>query len=213
MRTAMTLAALLLCAFAAPAERRINFEDDEVGKLPRFFTPAVSGDAKEGKWAIEEARDAPSGKKVLAQRDAEGAEDRYALCVYDSRRAPAADVEVRVNCVGGKTAQSGGVVVRYINRNNYYVARANAQGGNVRLYAVVQGKATQIAGQPVSVAANQWHKLRVIASGRRFEVHFNDIRLFDTVDDAHRDPGQVAVWTEADSATLFDDFIIKPVEK
>jgi hypothetical protein len=50
-------------------------------------------------------------------------------------------------------------------------------------------------------------------SGRHFQVYFNDVMLFELDDDAHRDPGQVALWTKADSVTLFDDVVIKPVAK
>jgi hypothetical protein len=203
----------LICLAAQLVERRVDFENDEVGQPPRFFTPAVTGDEKEGKWVVEDAQGAPSGKKVLAQREANDAEHRYALCVYDSEKTADVDVEVRLNPIAGAVDQAGGVVVRYIDRNNYYVARANALEDNVRLYSVVQGKRTQIGGQPVTVDPNKWHKLRVVLSGRHFQVYFNDVKLFEADDDAHRDGGQVALWTKADSVTLFDDLVIKPVEK
>ena len=217
MRTAMkpiVLVSFCLISLAAQiAEQRIDFENDEVGRLPRFFTPAVTNDLKEGKWVVEEAERAPSGKQVLAQRDAGDDADRFALCVYDSDKVANIDVEARLNLIAGKVDQSAGVVGRYIDRNNYYLARANALEDNVRLYAVVQGKPTQIGGQPVTVDPKKWHKLRLVVSGRHFQVYFNDVMLFEVDDDAHRDPGQVAVWTKADSVTLFDDFVIKPVQK
>ncbi len=209
-RVALSLTAFA-CFAAQLAERRVDFENDEVGKLPRFFTPAVSNDLKEGKWAIEEVEGAPSGKKVLAQRDANDEEHRYALCVYDSEKISDVDVEVRFNPIAGEVDQTGGVVARYIDRNNYYVAAANALEDNVRFYSVVQGKRTQIGGQPVVVDPKKWHKLRLVVSGRHFQVYFNDVMLFEVDDDAHRDPGQVGLWTKADSVTLFDDLVINPV--
>jgi hypothetical protein len=208
----MTLVAFI-CVAAQISERRIDFENDEVGRLPRFCTAAVTNDLKEGKWVVEEVEDPPSGKKVLAQRDAGEDADRYALCVYDSDKVADIDVEVQLNLIDGKTDQAAGVVARYIDRNNYYVARADAKAGNVRLFAVVQGKPTQIGSQPVAVDAKKWHKLRLVVSGRHFQVFFNDVMLFELDDDAHRDPGQVAVWTKADTIALFDDLVIKPVEK
>src|SRR5918993_3233224 len=154
----LVLVGLGLSSLAAQlAERRMDFENDEVGQLAKFFTPAVSGDEKEGKWVVEEADAPPSGRKVLAQRDAGKAEDRFALCVLDGDRAADADVEVRLNALGGDVERAAGVVARYIDRNNYYLARADARAGNVRLYAVVQGKLTQLAGQPVAVEADAWH--------------------------------------------------------
>jgi hypothetical protein len=217
MRCSTMLLVLACCALtslaAQLAERRIDFENEEVGQPPRFFTTAVTGDFKEGKWIVEEAEGAPSGKKVLAQRDANDEEHRYALCIVDGERTVDVDAEVQFNTVAGEVDRAGGVVVRYIDRNNYYLARANALEDNVRFYSVVQGKRTQIAGQPVVVEPGKWHKLRLVADGRQFQVHFNDVLLFQTPDDAHRDAGHVGLWTKADSITLFDDLVIRPIEK
>ena len=210
---ALTSSIVLLLIAAQLSERRVDFENDEAGSLPRFVTPAVTSDLKEGKWVVEEVEDAPSGKKVLAQRDATDDPDRFALCVYDSDKIADVDVELQLNLIDGKTDQAAGIAARYIDRNNYYVARADAKAGNVRLFAVVQGKPTQIGSQPVAVDAKKWHKLRLVVSGRHFQVYFNDVMLFELDDDAHRDPGQVALWTKADSVTLFDDLVIKPIQK
>lgn len=210
------LVLILLAIFSLAAqlgEGHVDFESDEVGASPRFFTTAVTGDFTEGKWVVEEAEGAPSGKRVLAQRDADDAEHRYALCIYDSQRAADADVEVRLNAIAGEVDQAGGIVARYIDRNNYYLARANALEDNVRLYAVVGGNRTQLAAQPVVVAPNTWHKLRLIVSGRRLQVYFNDVMVCEAADDAHRDAGQVGLWTKADSVTLFDDLVVKPIAK
>jgi hypothetical protein len=212
MRTVPALILLVLVAAAIP-ERRIDFENDEVGRLPRFFTPAVTNDRKEGKWAVEDVEGAPSGKRVLAQRDASDDPDRFALCVYDSDKVADVNVEVQLSLIDGKTDQAAGVVARYIDRNNYYLARADAKAGHVRLFAVVQGKPTQIGSQPVAADAKKWHKLRLVVSARHFQVYFNDVMLFEVDDDAHRDPGQVAVWTKADTVALFDDMVIKPIAK
>ena len=203
----------VLCVAAAPLERRIDFEGDETGQAPRFFTSAATGDGREGKWVIEEVDGAPSGKRVLAQRDAKGGADRIALCLYDSPKVADIDVEVRLNPVAGDKDRSGGLAVRCIDRSNYYAVRADARSGDVRIYAVVQGRPTQLAVQPVAIDSNKWHRLRVVLSGRHIVVHFNDVKVLEIDDDAFRDPGNVAVWTQGDSAVQFDDFILRQVAK
>src|SRR5688572_20795778 len=105
---AMVLLGTLLLA-AAPPERRVDFENDEVGRPPRFFTPAVTNDRKEGKWLVEDVEGAPSGKHVLAQRDSADDADRFALCLYDSDKVVDIDVEVQLNLIDGKTDQAAGV--------------------------------------------------------------------------------------------------------
>jgi hypothetical protein len=213
IHAALSLFVLISLAAAQLGERRIDFENEEVGAAPRFFTTAVTGDFEQGKWIVEEVEGAPSGKRVLAQRDTNDAEHRYALCVHDSEKTVDVDAEVRLNAIAGDVDRAGGIVVRYIDRNNYYLARANALEDNVRLYAVVQGKRTQLAGQPVVVEPNKWHKLRLVVTGRQLQVYFNDVLVCQAPDDAHRDAGQVGLWTKADSVTLFDDLVIKPVQK
>ena len=84
MRTAATKPVLSLlfaslCLAAQVGERRVDFEDEEVGRPPRFFNTVVTGDKAEGKWVVEEAEDAPSGKRVLTQRDGKADDERYAL--------------------------------------------------------------------------------------------------------------------------------------
>ncbi|HEV2293754.1 MAG TPA: family 16 glycoside hydrolase [Tepidisphaeraceae bacterium] len=212
--TILLLASAALLSLAAQlAERRIDFENHEIGEPPRFMTSAVTGDFKEGKWIVEPSEGAPSGENVLAQRDADDTEHRYALCTVDGERTADIDAEVQFKAIAGEVDQAGGIVVRYIDRNDYYLARANALEDNVRLYSVVQGKRTQLAGQGVTVAPNEWHKLRLVIQGRQLQVYFNDVMLFEAADDAHRDPGQVGLWTKADSITLFDDLVIKAVQQ
>ena len=203
---------IFLCLAAQVGERRVDFEDEEAGRSPRFFNTAVTGDKAEGKWIVEEAQDAPSGKKVLTHRDGKADDERYALCLYESLKVADIDVEVRLKSVGGETDRSGGLVVRCLDRNNYYLARADALDDNVRLYSVVQGKRTLLSGQPVTVDKNTWHKLRMVISGRHMQVFFNDVMVIEANDDAFRDPGNFGLWTSADSVTQFDDFVIKQVK-
>ena len=206
----LALGVVVSLAGAAPlAERRIDFENEELGQPPRYFTPAVTGDFKDGNWVVEEAEGAPSGNKALAQRDDGKEAHRFALCVYDSDKVADVDVVVQLKPLSGKADQGGGVVARHQDRDNYYVAQADALEASVHLYSVVQGKRTQIAGQPVAVDAGKWHKLRLVVVGRHAEVHFNDVLLFEADDDAIRDAGNVGLWTKADSVTLFDDFAFK----
>ncbi|HEV8262572.1 MAG TPA: family 16 glycoside hydrolase, partial [Burkholderiales bacterium] len=102
--------------------------------------------------------------------------------------------------------QAGGVVWRAMDSENYYIARANALEGNVRIYHFVKGKRTQFKGTSEEVASGQWHTLRVEFAGNKFTVFFNGKKLFEAEDDTFKDAGKVGVWTKADSVTLFDDF-------
>jgi hypothetical protein len=129
------------------------------------------------------------------------------VCVYE--RLPARDVavSVRFKAVSGKVDQAGGVVVRYQDKDNYYIVRANALEDNVRLYKVEKGKRIQIADLDTKVAPGQWHTLSLAAQGNRLVATFDGQRL-EAEDATFSRPGLAGLWTKADSVTYFDELRI-----
>ena len=97
-------------------------------------------------------------------------------------------------------------VWRWKDGNNYYVARANAMEDNVSLYYTQNGRRITIKYVDAPVAKNQWHVLRADFSGERIRVALDGKNYIDLADAHISGPGQVGVWTKADSVTLFDDF-------
>ena len=179
----------------------INFDDAAPGAAPGGWTATKTGEG-EAKWAIAKDDTAPSKPNVLKQ----SGEATYPVALKNDTSLKDGFVEVKFKPVSGEEDQAGGVIWRAKDADNYYIARANALENNVRIYHFVNGKRTQFNGVKLSVAANQWHTLRVNFSGNRFTVVFNGKELFTAEDDTHKDGGKVGVWTKADSVTLFDDF-------
>ena len=106
---------------------------------------------------------------------------------------------------GGFTG-TGGVVWRWQDGDNYYVARANALEDNVSLYYTANGRRNTLKYADAPVAANTWHLLRVEFIGASIKVVL-DGKAYIEFDDRHiAAPGAVGVWTKADSVTAFDDF-------
>ena len=102
--------------------------------------------------------------------------------------------------------RAGGVVWRWKDGDNYYVARANALENNVSLYYTERGSRKTLKYVDAPVAPGVWHKLRVDFAGTRITVSLDGKRYIET-DDAHiAGAGAVGVWTKADSVTVFDDF-------
>lgn len=122
-------------------------------------------------------------------------------------------VAVRFKPVEGREDRAGGVLWRWQDANNYYVARGNALEDNVVAYKVVGGRRTDLTpvgaargsyGMKVPVAAGTWHMLRVDFSGADFVVTFDGRRLFAVRDETFATPGAVGVWSKADSVTEFE---------
>ena len=115
-------------------------------------------------------------------------------------------VEVKFKPISGGEDQAGGLVWRWKDGDNYYVARANALENNVSLYYTEHGSRKTIKYVDAPVARGSWHTLRVEFAGTRIAVLLDGKRYIE-LDDSHiGGAGAVGVWTKADSVTAFDDF-------
>jgi len=187
-------AALLLAGF-------VNFDSTPTGELPAGWLAGVTGRGSP-RWAVAAEATAPSAPNVLKQSGS----GTFPWCV--DKRASLADgfVEVKMKPISGREDQAGGVVWRWKDGDNYYVARANALENNVSLYYTENGSRKTLKYVDAPVAREAWHTLRVEFSGRHIRVVLDGVARIE-LDDAHiTGPGAVGVWTKADSVTLFDDF-------
>ncbi|MGA8049976.1 MAG: family 16 glycoside hydrolase [Burkholderiales bacterium] len=115
-------------------------------------------------------------------------------------------VEVKFKALDGKEDQAGGVVWRWKDGDNYYVARANALENNVSLYYTEAGHRKTLKYADAPVPPKVWHTLRVEFSGTRISVALNGKTYIEYEDSHISGPGAVGMWTKADSVTAFDDF-------
>jgi hypothetical protein len=190
----------------------LDFDKDEVGKPPKDFTIALTGEGPAPTFVVAAETGAPSGKQVLVQKSTDDSDYRFPLCIYDKFSAADVSVSVKFKAIEGKVDRAGGVVLRFKDKDNYYIARANALEDNVRLYHVVAGKRVQFAGEKAKVTSGEWHTLKLEARAAHFKVSFDDKLLFEADDETFKDAGKAGVWTKADSVTLFDDLKLERLE-
>jgi hypothetical protein len=199
--------------FAAPSPyaqggdrmTRIDFES------PVAFQPMLTGKGGPVAWSVIDDPTAPAGPKVLAQTSKDKSDFRFPLAVFDQPVLQDLDVAVRFKPVSGDVDRAAGLAVRLVDRDNYYVVRANALEDNVRLYKVVKGDRRQFAGANLKVPSGVWQELRLVVRGNRFEVFFEGKSLYSATDATFSGAGRVALWTKADSITWFDDLRIAPL--
>lgn len=189
----------------ATSGKAFDMEDQATGKAPAGFLLALTGSGEPPEWVVLEDPQAASGRKVLAQTSEDRTDHRFAVCVYDGLSAKDVEVSVRFRPVSGEVDQSGGIVVRYQDKDNYYVVRANALEDNVRFYMVIDGRRRQIAGARATIASGEWHRLSLALKGSHFQISLEGTPLFEVDDGTISDPGKVGVWTKSDSRTDFDD--------
>jgi hypothetical protein len=178
-----------------------NFDNCTPGAEPEAWVSGVTGRGKPA-WAVHADPSAPSAPNVLRQ----GGHGTFPWCVKRAVSIVDGFVEVKFKPERGREDQAGGVVWRWQDGDNYYVARANALEDNVSLYYTASGRRITIKYVDAPVPANTWHLLRVEFSGTQVKVALNGKTYIERGDEHIRTPGAVGVWTKADSVTAFDDF-------
>jgi len=195
-------------ALAQEGTSMIAIEKMDVGSAPADFDFGLTGQGRPGQWVV--TRDASAtGGRTIEQSSADRTDNRFPLAIYKPFSAKNVDISVRFKAVAGSVDQVGGVALRLIDPNNYYVARANALEDNVRFYRVSNGRRIEIAGANLKVSTNEWHTLGLKAEGESFTVTFDGKELYRATDKSMTAPGRVALWTKADSVTRFDRIEIK----
>ena len=189
-----------------------SFDQDHASEAPKGFSFGRTGQGRPGRWVVQAEQDAPSGPNVLAQVDTDATDSRFPVAVVNEPILR--DVRLSVKCkpVSGEVDQACGLVFRYQDENNYYVTRANALEGNVRLYHVVKGARQQFAEWGGPVASGVWHELVVEARGEQFTVYRDGQKVITAQDKTFLDPGKVGMWTKADSVTYFDNLRVESLE-
>uniref|UniRef100_Q01RB3 3-keto-alpha-glucoside-1,2-lyase/3-keto-2-hydroxy-glucal hydratase domain-containing protein n=1 Tax=Solibacter usitatus (strain Ellin6076) TaxID=234267 RepID=Q01RB3_SOLUE len=193
----------------------IRFDRAVEGSLPSGWTVAMTHAGGPPKWEIVKDDSAPHPPLVLAQTSRDATAGRFPLAIWERTSLRNGEVSVAFKPVDGGIDRAAGIVWRYQDPNNYYIARANALENNVVLYKVENGTRLSIApkglpsrayGVKHEIPSGRWSTLRVVFKGNLFTVFFNGERLFDTEDQTYTEAGKVGLWTKADSLTYFADF-------
>jgi hypothetical protein len=198
----LLLSLAIVTAVPSVFSETVTFDLDAVAQQPAGWTCGTTGKGNP-KWTVTAEPTAPSPPNVLKQ---EGAAP-FPWCVKNDTSATDGSVEVKFKPISGKEDQAGGVVWRWKDGDNYYVARGNALEKNVSLYYTMDGSRKTIKYVKAPVALNTWHTLRVTYKANMIKVSLDGKTYIDMKDNHISGMGMAGVWTKADSVTLFDDFI------
>jgi hypothetical protein len=205
------LTGLLVFGFTATAVRVVNFDNAPLGKTPPGWTVAMTNHGRAPQWEVRRDGSAPTQPYVLAQLAADPVGDRAPLAIWDGVSLRDGEISVRLKPLSGHEVEAGGIVWRYRDQNNYYLARANATDKNVQVFKVVNGNRVPLmAGVRHDITPNEWSTLKVWTRGSRFQIYIDHRRVLQGQDSTFTGPGKVGLWTVADSVTYFDDFRISP---
>src|SRR5438445_3558427 len=146
----------------------VNFDTFKIGEPPPGWIATKTGTGP-AKWSVEKDDTAPSKPNVLKQ----SGEATYPVCIKEDTSLKDGFVEVKFKPIAGKEDQAGGVLWRCKDKDNYYIARANALEDNVCIYHTIKGKRTEKKRTEMKVASNEWHTLRVDFKDDHFTVTFD----------------------------------------
>src|SRR5205085_3742954 len=93
--------------------RTYDFDKDALAKPPMGFTSYATADGPAGKWVVKEMADAPSGKQVVVQTDADSTDNRFPVLIANGGEYGDVDVSVKGKALSGKIDQGIGLVFRF----------------------------------------------------------------------------------------------------
>jgi hypothetical protein len=191
--------------------RTWNFDQVPVGQLPSGFSVQKTSRGAMPKWEVLADPTASSPPNVLAQHSKDNSGEHFNLTVVEDSDYQDLELEVKFKAVEGTEDQGGGLIWRYQDPDDYYIARANPLEDNFRIYRVVQGVRRQLKGAYIKVASGTWHTMRIVAKGDQMEC-FYDGKKYLEVRDATFRRGEIGLWTKADAVTYFDDLRVRPIK-
>jgi hypothetical protein len=208
MRLLVVAAAAAL--FASPASAQLvaplTTSDGRIACLQ-----GITGTGQVAHW--EAVQDPVAlGGWALSETGGDATDLHFPLCVSVQTIARDVDATLRFKVVGGTHARAAGLILRGQSATDYYVVRADALEGTVRLYRMVGGRRALIKAQDkADIASDQWHALRAIVKGNTFDVSLDDKPMFTATDRSLPLPGTVGVWSQADSLIHFGSLVVAPV--
>lgn len=184
----------------------INFQGDTEGTVPKGFKIANTC-TQQAKWNII----TDAGNKVLAQQ-AKNESDCFNILVLDNLFYKNFVVTVKMKAVAGEEDRGGGLVWRYMDNKNYYIARYNPLENNFRFYRVVNGDRKQLKSVDCTIKSGEWFTMSISMNGNKITCSLNGNKMIEATDDTYANAGKIGFWTKSDAQSYFDDLTIQPIK-
>jgi hypothetical protein len=191
----------------APAEVR-TFDSDRPGAPPAGFVFAEARGAVPDRWMVQ--RVGPD--TLLAQLGDPVRGGGFSFAVLEGPSRGDVQASVRLRLIDGSRA--GGLVWRYQDPENYYLASLEIGEQRVGVYRVTRGTRVRIrSDDELELDPNAWHTLKIVQERGEIRTYIGGIRVFDVRDRTLRELGGVAggvgLWSTGDSVAHFDDFRVE----
>jgi hypothetical protein len=188
----------------------IDFKGNGIGVPPADFEFWRTGQGGAGQWAVVRDATAAAGASI-EQFSADQSKDRFPLAIYKPISTKNVAVRAHFKLISGPM-QSAGLAFRLTSASNYYLVRASALKEQVELLRVTDGTIEQIAGVDAEVVQDHWQTLGIVAEDDRFTISLDGNWILTVWDKTFARDGHVALWTEDDNVTRFEEIQITPLQ-
>jgi hypothetical protein len=200
---AALLAAVLLFGASGSVRstsRTWNFEDKRADPTELGFRLSSK---QGGEWLLADHEGA-TGHRALVNRPGDPAAMAASAVVDDSVTR---DFRASTRCKSARdrSRQACGLVFRFVNHANYYVARVDAGRNTVTLGVVVGGFERELRSVAAQVQPELWQEVGVVAQADYLLVSLNGQHVLSTHDPTFPGAGRVGMWAPADGEAYFDE--------
>lgn len=193
-----------------PAGIVIPFDSEPVGAMPAGFAAVeTDGDNQPATWKLTADEAAPSRPNVVAVTDNKNGASTFNLLVANQPVLADVDTSAKVSVTGGTDGNSAGLVWRYQDANNYYVAAYNKGENTLDVWRVKDAKRKRLGtGVAETEAGAAWHEIRVEMKADRITAYLDSKKMVSERDFTFAEAGKVGFWVNGDTLASFDDLTV-----
>ncbi len=189
-----------------------NFDKDRVGAVPDGWRVEKTGRGTRGEWLVLRDTTSRNIDYVFAQISKRSFGNHFHLAILDNYIVDNVEIEINLKMLDGQEEQSGGVVWRYQNPDNYYACLADPLKERLRLYKVMNGEKRLLKSVwAPKVEAREWEEMDIEHVNDRIECRFDD-KTYIELRDSTFTSGKFGLCTKADAVVYFDDLEIEREE-
>jgi hypothetical protein len=202
----MIVAAVGLALASASAQVSVRtFDEDALERAPAGFILAVARQQTPGRWLVR----AEGANHYLTHLTDPAAAGGFALAVLDAPHPAQMRASVRLKLTEGERV--GGLVWRYQDAENFYVAALDLRVQEVGLYRVVRGNRIRLDEEDeLELDPSAWHSLRLVQDDDDIRVSLGGIGVMRARDRTLAEGGRAGVWSGGGATAWFDDLRVEP---
>jgi hypothetical protein len=184
----------------------IDLAKTAIGTPPADFDFALTGEGELGQWMVVGDPTTPTGR-AIEHLSADQHEDRFPLAIYKPLSLENVRLTVRFKIISG-TMLNAGMAVGLRDHGNYYSVSASALEQRVDLSLFQNGQAKRLESLDADIARGRWYTLGLVVNDDHFTVSLDGKLLFTAFDRSRGKDGHIALRTQEDNVTRFDQIEI-----